>query len=130
MFSSKIFRATRTLLTTLKEPSALRHKCTESASSNFDTCVNLSGKTGKCTKKVALGCRTPNASVKCVSLSKEVPCKRVRPQFSSFLEMLQAQDVFKLRKNCPNECCCLTGFISKKRSKISFTDLKQLETRC
>lgn len=130
MFSSKFLQATRTMTSNgvLKN---LRFRSTAS-DNDADKCVGYSGKpTGKCAKKVAIGCRTPNASIKCVSLSMEVPCEKIRPPFPSFLEMLQAQDVFHLQKSCPNECCCLSHYIPpKKINKISWEDLIHVETRC
>lgn len=132
MFSSKFLQASRALMAhgTLKNPNLLRYMSVNN--SDVDKCAGYGKKPlEKCSKKVATGCRTPNASVKCVSLSMEVPCEKIKPPYPSFLEMLQAQDVFKLKKNCLNECCCLSSFSStKKEVKISFTDLSQVETRC
>lgn len=130
MFSSKLLQASRILMAngTLKRPISLRYMSVD----NTDTCVGY-GKSplAKCSKKVATGCRTPNASVKCVSLSMEVPCKKISAPSSSFLEKLQAQDVFKLQKNCRDECCCQAYLTSiRKPLQISFTDIKQIETKC
>lgn len=133
MFSSKFLQATKMLMSngSLTNPALVRYSSTGSGS-DADKCAGYSGKpTGKCAKKVAMGCRTPNASVKCVSLSMEVPCEKIKPLFPSFLEMLQSQDVFHLQKSCPNECCCLANYISlKKINKISWTDLIHVKTRC
>lgn len=134
MITSKFLRATTRLLAngTSKNPAFIRFKSIGGFLNDSDKCMGSSGKpTGKCTKKVAPGCRTPNASVKCVSLSKETPCEKIRPPHDSFLEMLQAQDVFKLQKSCPNECCCLVHYIPRKnRIKISWTDIRHVVTRC
>lgn len=132
MFSSKFLQASKSLMARgiFKNATSLRYMSV--ANSDVEQCAGYGTKPlSKCMKKVATGCRDPNASVKCVSLSTEVPCEKIKPPCSSFLEMLQAQDVFKLQKSCPNECCCLQLLSStKKPVKISFEDLNQIETRC
>lgn len=113
-----------------KNPTSLRFMSVND--SDVNKCVDY-GKTPspKCLKKVATACRTPNASVKCVSLSMETPCERIDAPAESFLEMLQAQDVFKLQKTCLNECCCQAYFTTiRKPLKTNFTDVIQMESRC
>lgn len=131
MFPSKFLQANRALIarTIVKSPTSFRFM---SIDSDVDRCAGYGNKPfSKCTKKVAQGCRTPNASVKCVSLSIEVPCEKIKPPCQSFLEMLQSQDVFKLQKHCANECCCLSlSTPIPKPVKISFADIRQVESRC
>lgn len=130
MFSSKFLQASKMLMANgvLRNSTAVRYMSIDK--NDVDKCVGYNRPLSKCVKKVASGCRTPNASVKCVSLSIEVPCEKIRPPFESFLEKLQAQDIFKLQKHCPNECCCLESDTVKNPAKISFSDIKQVESRC
>lgn len=135
MFSTKFLQASKTLMAQGRTIGASRNSITlrhmSFDKSDVDKCVGYGQKPlSKCVKKVATACRTPNASVKCVSLSIEVPCEKIRPPSPSFLEKLQAQDVFKLQKHCPNECCCLETDIIKNPLKISFSDIRHVEARC
>lgn len=132
MFSSKLVQTSKLLLANgvKRNPNSLRYMSLDIG--DADKCAGYGNKRmGRCAKKVAVGCRTPNESVKCVSLSIEVPCEKIRPPFPSFLEMLQAQDIFKLQKTCRNECCCQAHFRSMRRPlQTDFFDMIHIESKC
>lgn len=90
----------------------------------IEKCLNhFKGIEDSCVKKEGLGCRSANSSIKCVHISPERICEKIKAPKESYREMLSATSSH-IRTPCRSECCCLENFVHKKyESKISMNDV-------
>lgn len=118
MFSSKLLQIT-------KNPSNLsmpqRLKSNYQMKETADKCVTcFQGIRNSCVKKEGKGCRRASSSIKCVKISSERICEKIRPPTMSFREKLHSENRH-IRKPCPNECCCMDYFVDKvKDCKLKY----------
>lgn len=121
MFSSKLLRLTTN---PSKLSTAYRSKSNYQMKEPVDKCVNhFRGIKKSCAKKEGSGCRSANASIKCVPISPQWICEKIEAPKLCFRDMLLATKQH-LYRHCMNECCCLDNFVHKvKYSKIMLNDV-------
>lgn len=123
MFSSKFLQVTKSMLPSgsLITP---RFKSTYQMKEPAEKCLNhFKAIEDSCVKKEGLGCRSANSSIKCVHVSPERICEKIKAPKESYREMLLSAKV-RVRRPCVNECCCLADFVHKARKfKIEMDDV-------